>query len=298
MALSYSNAKKIAITDYLGQLGFEPARVRGNDYWYRSPFRSERDASFKVNVKMNLWYDHGEGIGGTLLDLGSKLHSCTVKEFVERLENSNLSFDRSPVNAKLPPENRIEIISAYPLADGSLIEYLNGRKIDLQTAQDHCKEIEFKITKRTYKAVGFRNNSGGFELRNTWFKGSSSPKDVTLFKNGFENLIVTEGFIDYLSLHQLKDNNIQRDLKESDHLILNSISFIRKALPVIKTYKVRQLFLDNDQAAEKAKAFLRASNIEFSDRSGFYAKHKDVNDLLTKSYDLHLQPPRKRSLRP
>jgi hypothetical protein len=103
MALSYSEAKGIAITDYLSRLGFEPARVRGNDYWYRSPFRSERDASFKVNIKLNLWYDHGEGVGGTLLDLGPRLHSCTIREFVSKLEDSNLTLNFVPHTKKIDP---------------------------------------------------------------------------------------------------------------------------------------------------------------------------------------------------
>ena len=32
-------------------------------------------------------------------------------------------------------------------------------------------------------ALGFKNDSGGYELRNEFFKGSNSPKDVTTFKN-------------------------------------------------------------------------------------------------------------------
>jgi hypothetical protein len=298
MALAYSEAKKIAIVDYLARLGFEPTRVRGNDYWYRSPFRGERDASFKVNVKLNLWYDHGEGVGGTLLDLGPKLHSCTIKEFVDRLENHNLSFENRVNRANIQtPENRIEIVGTSNINDNALISYLAQRKIDLSTANKYCEEVDFKIADRIYKAVGFKNKSGGYELRNSWFKGSSSPKDVTLIQNGSDSLIVTEGFFDYLSLHQLRDSAIQKEIAGSDHLILNSISFMRKSLPLIKTYRNRALFLDNDQAAEKAKAFLNTSNVDFIDRSSLYAKHKDVNDLLVKRSGMTPTSIRKRSQR-
>jgi hypothetical protein len=295
MALSFSDAKKIAITDYLAQVGFEPARVRGNAYWYRSPFRSERDASFKVDAKLNLWFDHGEGVGGTLLDLGPRLHSCTTREFVTRLENSNLSVvPELPKRTTQPPETRVEILTTSPISDDTLVAYLADRKIDLSNASAHCTEVEFRIAQREYKAIGFRNDSGGYELRNSWFKGSSSPKDVTLIKNGSDNLIVTEGFIDYLSLHQLKEKGIQKEIAESDHLILNSISFMRKSLPLIKTYRKRALFLDNDQAAEKAKAFLKASSVDFVDRSSLYAKHKDINEFLVKG-DVSITSSRKRS---
>lgn len=298
MALSFSDAKKIAITDYLARLGFEPASVRGNAYWYRSPLRSERDASFKVDVKLNLWYDHGEGVGGTLLDLGPRLHSCTIKEFVTRLENSNLSVvPELPRRTTQPPESRVDILSTSPISDDTLMAYLADRKIDVGNASAHCTEVEFRIAQRTYKAIGFRNNSGGYELRNSWFKGSSSPKEVTLIKTGSTKLTVTEGFFDYLSLHQLRDNAIQKEIADSDHLILNSISFMRKSLPLIKTYRNRMLFLDNDQAAEKAKAFLKASSVDFVDRSSLYAKHKDINEMLVKGTGITPTSIRKRSPR-
>jgi hypothetical protein len=299
MALAYSEAKKIAIVDYLARLGFEPTRVRGNDYWYRSPFRGERDASFKVNVKLNLWYDHGEGVGGTLLDLGSKLHSCTIKEFVDRLENHNLSFENRSNNIRREPaENRVEILGTRKINDDALVKYLCQRKIDLSNANKYCEEVDFKIANRSYKAVGIQNKSGGYELRNSWFKGSSSPKDVTLIRNGSDSLVITEGFFDYLSLHQLKQNELQKTLADSDHLILNSIAFVNKSLPVIKTYNLKQLYLDNDPAAEKAKAFLTASNIQFQDRSILYAKHKDLNEFLTKEAAISQTSNRRRSIRP
>lgn len=55
--LSFAEAKQIPIMEYLTGLGFEPAKVRGDDYWYHSPFREERTPSFKVSTKLNVWYD-------------------------------------------------------------------------------------------------------------------------------------------------------------------------------------------------------------------------------------------------
>src|SRR5687768_15516479 len=89
--LSFAEAKQIPITDYLSGLGFEPAKTRGYDLWYHSPFREERTPSFKVNTKLNVWYDHGTGEGGTILDLGAKLHQCTLSEFLDKLSERNYS---------------------------------------------------------------------------------------------------------------------------------------------------------------------------------------------------------------
>jgi hypothetical protein len=282
MVLSFSDAKKISISDYLLKLGHEPAKIRGNDYWYRSPLREERDASFKVNKKLNVWYDHGSGEGGTLLDLGAKIHGCSLMEFVELLSRDNFSFHRPPQKLDLIEESKVELISANSITDQALIQYLEQRKIDPGIADIYCKQIHFKIKDRDYMAIGFPNRSGGYELRNSWFKGSSSPKDITTIHRGQESLCVTEGLFDFLSLHQVKDKQIQKLVGKSDFLVLNSIAFVKKALPIMSAYKVQELFLDNDQAAKKAKEVLNDAGLGSNDRSEFYSSFKDLNEYLVK----------------
>lgn len=74
--LSIEEARQIDIVQYLSGLGYEPAKVRHFDYWYLSPLREEKTPSFKVNRKLNRWYDHGLGKGGNLVDLASYLTSA------------------------------------------------------------------------------------------------------------------------------------------------------------------------------------------------------------------------------
>ncbi len=57
--MNCDEANQIDLVDYLSSLGNEPAKIRGNDYWYLSPLRQEKEASFKVNKNKNVWYDHG-----------------------------------------------------------------------------------------------------------------------------------------------------------------------------------------------------------------------------------------------
>lgn len=283
MALSFSDAKQIAIADYLSKLGFEPDKVRGNDYWYRSPLRHERDASFKVNTKLNLWYDHGSGEGGTLLDLGMKLHQCTLPEFVNLLEQGNFtsfSFQRQPFKEE---QSKIEIIDVRKLENDELLKYLNGRLIEETVAKAYCKEVHFKISDKIFQAIGFKNNSGGFELRNSWFKGSSSPKDLTYFDNGSSRLCTFEGFIDFMALLQLKKPEIKSLSQNSDFLILNSLSFLGRSYSILKSYKENYLFLDNDTAGCKAKQRISEEGITFHDCSLYYKESKDLNDYLKKT---------------
>lgn len=285
MALNFLESKKIPITEYLSRLGFEPAKVRGNDYWYRSPFRGERDPSFKVNARLNLWYDHGSGEGGTILDLGAKINGCSVLEFLRLLEGEKLDYKVFPFHRqpKDVDENKLIITAVNHLTDASLIDYLNSRAISREIAYQHCLEAEFRIGKREYKAVAFQNQSGGFELRNSWFKGSSSPKDVSYFNSDTPNLSVFEGFIDFLSLKQLEKDGLS-PAEHSDYLVLNSLSFLSRNLECIKGRECVSLFLDNDTAGRKAKAQIESTGVRLEDQSDLYKSFKDVNEYLTASH--------------
>lgn len=282
MALSFSQARQIPITGYLSGIGLEPAKVRGNDHWYYSPFRSERSPSFKVNTKLNVWYDHGSGEGGTIVDLGAKLHQCSLHDFLEKLaaENHNasrLSFHRTPFEA---PERKLEILAERDLRNRDLLYYLESRGVKSHFAREYCREVDFRIGEKAYLAIGFANRSGGFELRNRWFKGSASPKDVTVIDNGSADLCVVEGFVDFLSLLTL---NQQRAIKlpfRASFLVLNSISLLKKNLPLLSPDRNIHLFLDNDLAGKEAKDSLTLSGIQFGDAGETYAGHKDVNDFL------------------
>ena len=285
--LSFSEAKKIPITDYLARLGFEPAKIRGADYWYHSPFREERTPSFKVNTNLNVWYDHGTGEGGSILDLGAKLNQCAPQEFLEKLSqgNHNVSLHRlrPPIQK---PENKLEVVSVMALTSPDLIHYLNSRGIDKETASIYCKEVEFRIGPRIYSAVAFPNQSGAYELRNRWFKGSSSPKDISYINNNAEKLSVLEGFMDFLSALQIDQSEFRRLTKDSDFLILNSLRLINRCLPLIQSHKEVNLLLDNDLAAKEAKENLNNKGVHFSDASTLYEQHKDMNDYLIATKEL------------
>jgi DNA primase len=283
MALSFSEAKRIPIVDYLLEAGFEPARIKGNDYWYYSPFRHERTPSLKVNTKLNVWYDHGSGEGGTIIDVGMRIHQCSRIEFLDRLSRGTVSNSIQPKPRKdRVEESKLEIVSSKALCSDTLLSYLKSRGVKTPFGPQHCKEIEFKIGSKNYEAIGFPNRSGGFELRNRWFKGSSSPKDISVIDNGSDHLCVTEGFMDFLSLLTL---NLHRSIElpvNSNFLILNSLSFLGRSLPLFEAHKSNLIFLDNDLAGRQAKETLSSKGIEFHDQSSFYKNYKDVNDYLMK----------------
>jgi len=277
---SLEEAKHIDLVDYLLKLGFQPAKVRQFDYWYLSPLRQEKTASFKVNRKLNLWYDHGIGKGGNIIDFAILYNNCTIDEFLLQLA-SNLSFQKPfthyPEQANCDTKSKINIIRESVLSSSSLLHYLKQRKISIGLADRYCREVKYEINGKEYFAIGFKNNSGGYELRNPFFKGSCSPKDITTFNNQREEAMVFEGFFDFLSFMVIQKK--QPEIK-SDFVILNSTSFFEKARPFMEQHSAIKLYLDRDSTGQNYNRYALSLSNKYKDESGMYQHHKDLNDWL------------------
>lgn len=293
----WDEVKRIDLVGYLDSLGFQPKLIRNNDYWYYSPFRQEKTPSFKVNRQQNVWFDHGIGEGGTIVDLGIKLFNCTYQELIEKLTSGKTILNKRsepPYKEISPTQKQIEVLSASILQDLELTTYLKNRAIHIDIAGKYCSEIDFRIGDRSYKAIGFPNRTGGYELRNRWFKGSSTPKDISLIAsmNGQSKLSVFEGFIDFLSALTISDHKFINATKESSFLVLNSVAFIAREIPLLRSFQDIKLFLDNDKAGRDAKLLLQDQAISFQDASTWYSRHKDVNEyLMSSALNLKKQEP-------
>lgn len=268
----------ISIKQYLESKGITPVKDRGYYGMYYSPFRKDTDPSFKVDYGKDLWYDFGTGEGGSIVDLLMMLENYSLSEALQKLDDS-FSFHRdTPVIPAKPreQESAIKIQDIIPLTHPALLDYLKERSIDMETAKRYCSEIHYSITGKPYFAIGFRNDVGGWELRNRNFKGSSTPKNITTINNGSDTVMVFEGFIDFLSYLSLKGNSSPT----IDTAILNSVANLQKAIPFLQSHRTVHAFLDNDEAGRKSLASLRelltSSNVV--DQSSFYRNYKDVND--------------------
>ena len=90
--MNCKEAKNISIIHYLSSIGLKPEKDTDNESWYLSPFRTESTASFKVDHMKNLYYDFGEGIGDTIIDLVMKIRNCNVAEALNELSKESFSF--------------------------------------------------------------------------------------------------------------------------------------------------------------------------------------------------------------
>jgi hypothetical protein len=284
---SLQELKQTDIVEYLEKLGHQPQKIRNNDYWYLSPLRDETQPSFKVNRKLNAWYDHGIGKGGNIIDFGILYHECNVSQLIKKLQDF-LSFHPQTLTVQQPLANTqklskaleptIKVIAAKPLTHPSLCRYLDDRKIPLDVAKKYCQEVEFELNGKRYFAIEFENKSGGFELRNEHFKGSSSPKDVTLIEQGnSNNIAVFEGFFSFLSYLTIHQNNTS---PLTNFLVLNSLSFFEKGREIMERHELIYLLLDRDNAGLKHTNEALKWNTKYIDQSHFYKYSKDLNEYL------------------
>ena len=279
--MNYEEIKRrISSRAYLAARGINPRWERGNRGMYLSPLRKERTASFSVSYDKNLWHDFGTGEGGSIIDLVARMEGCSEIEAARRLaigEHGMLvPIHVEALRTNEPTPSRLIILSDRELTHPALLGYLTGRGIDPAIARTYCREVRYTIGGKEYFAIGFRNDAGGWELRNPRFKGSSTPKNITTLDNGSDTTMVFEGFIDFLSSLSLKAN----PTPAIDATVLNSVTNLQKAVPFLSHHRVVHAFLDNDDAGRKALARLEESlpSTEVIDQSVFYRNHKDLND--------------------
>ncbi|MCK0144420.1 toprim domain-containing protein [Arenibacter sp. F26102] len=266
-------ARDFPIEKALAKLGHFPTRTSDKEAWFLSPFRSETQASFKVSRPLNRWYDHGAGKGGNVIDLICLLSGTSVRETLDWLENGQISFSFHQQLFNGFEEERIKIRDVMELRHLALKEYVEKRGISLPTAKRLCREVHYSFKDKMYFAIGLQNDSYGWELRNKYYKNSSSPKDMTYINYGSRGLVITEGMFDMLSLLE-RDKELR---EEYDLLILNSLAFIEKAFGLFESYEAVQLYLDNDKTGKRAVGILMEQSPKCRDMSNLYKDFKDVN---------------------
>ena len=286
--MNIQEAKQIKIADYLQSLGHRPVKQLGGNLWYKSPLRNESEASFKVNAAINSWFDFGMGRGGNIIDLAAHLYaSDSLPYLLDKIEKqapyvhpTDSSFTQQ---ATEPSFEGLEVMELYHPA---LLRYLNERKINPHIARKVCVELHFSNNGKRYFAIGFKNKSGGYEIRNQFFKGCISPKDITHIRQQGEarsTCYVFEGMMDYLSFLTIRVQKFPTypSLEAQDYVILNSTSNVDKAIDILHDYERISCLLDNDDAGRKATAAIEnALGYRVRDASYLYSEYNDLNDYL------------------
>lgn len=269
----------ISLEEVLVSLGHLPTKQNEKEAWFLNPFSTENHASFKLDKRNNIWYLHSEGIGGNNTDFMMRYLKTSIKEVLEWAEKQNFSSFQSQKDYHSKSSSlNYSITEIKELQNENLKIYLQQRGLS-PTVYSLVKEVHFAIGEKKLYAIGFENLSGGWELRNQFYKGSLLKKDISvvnlnnnLKKN--KNVVVFEGFIDALSFVEMKP------FFNGDLLVMNSVSLLNRTNEFLKNYSEIHLFLDNDKAGETCKNSILKSFPEAKDYTEIYALYKDLNDYL------------------
>lgn len=138
-------------------------------------------------------------------------------------------------------------------------------------------EVHYELDGRRYFGLGFKNDSGGYEIRNPQIKICLEKKDITSIRNGCDTIRIFEGFSDYLSFRIL-ENTLEKE--PSDYVILNSVSMIHRTSQLLTQYQKIELYLDNDPTGDTATENLRKTYPHATDERILFRNHKDLNEFL------------------
>ena len=269
-----------------------------------------------MNTERNQWYDFALGKGGNIIALAQELYcSDHVPYLLQRIEEQTprihpVSFSFGKQSSSEPSFQQLEIV---PLSSPALLTYLQERGINIALAKRECSEAHFSHHGKRYFAIAFPNVSGGYEIRNRYFKGCIAPKEISHIKQpgtARETCYVFEGFMDYLSFLTLRLESCSKypELDRQDYMVLNSVANVSKALYPLGNYERIHCFFDNDRAGMEALQQIRVEygrDLYIRDASQTYSGCKDLNEYLQKQAErnrqvqsvreTHTQPPKKKN---
>ena len=268
----------IKLEEVLVSLGHHPTKQNEKEAWYLNPFSTETQASFKLNKRSNVWYLHSEGIGGNNIDFMKKYLNASIKEVLEWVEKQNFSSFQQQSFQRQNLENlhrNYEILEIINVQHSALLEYLNERKVANQAK--FIQEIHYRINGKNYFGIGFKNDSGGYEIRNKYAKICLGKKDITTIKNDSDKVRIFEGFFDFLSFKKVEE---YLEKEPSNYIILNSVSMVSKIKSSLENYKNIELYFDNDEAGNRAVEILKKELNNAEDGRVLYSDFKDLNEYL------------------
>lgn len=267
----------ISIKEILESFSLFPSKENHRTAFYFAIDREERTPSLSVDYNKNTAFDFGTGKKYDNVSIVQAIKRCSVSEALEYLERFDYSkpIQRFEKDVNQSPKSNYQILEVKAVEHPSLIQYLKSRKLESQISE--LEEIHYELNGRNYFGIGFKNDSGGYEIRNPHIKICLGKKDTTTIENNSNTLRIFEGFTDYLSFKILEQH---LEKSPSDYLILNSVSMISRATDLVKTYPNIELYLDNDPTGNEVTEILNRRFPEAEDCRILYLNHKDLNEFL------------------
>ncbi|SFT05595.1 hypothetical protein [Mucilaginibacter polytrichastri] len=247
--------EQVSITALLARLGYQPVHNSGRESVYRSVLHQDgKKPSFCVNDTLGMWYDKRTGKGGNVIDFGlafwpglatrevcGKLNDVMHQAVLPAVAGVKQAGKRRRKSLKLP---YFRIDKVCELGQTTSIRQFLERRGIWEEAQGVLQEVHYhKVDTHQkptlYAAAGYRNEHGGWQVRNKYFKGCLANKGLTLLAGDSRRLCVFKDIFDYLSW-----KHEHPDLSNSA-LIINSYSLLPAAIKVAMRYPELAVYFDH-----------------------------------------------------
>ncbi len=275
--------EQVCLVDLLARLGYHPLKPAGRELLYISPLRdSDTRPSFSVNQKLGVWYDHGLGQGGNIIDFGAAYWKLSFQDTLEKIAQT---IDQPIIKNSEPKRRHAKKIPHYQIEhikelgnNPAITVYLKERGI-WHAAQNRLKEIYYfvedeKKTRKYFFAAGHQNETGGWEVRSKYFKGCLGHKALTIIDGDKKQLSVFEGYFNYLSW--LTENEPLGTV-----IITNSVALLPQAISKAKDFESVSLYFDNDKTGRDATMQFKLQVPQATDHSTKYQNYNDYNEKIT-----------------
>ena len=272
--MNCSQAKNISIKAVLESFSLFPSKENSRTAFYFALDREEKTPSLSVDFIKNTAFDFGTGKSYDSISIVQAMKRCSISDALKYLEQFNFSFQEQNLKLENIPKG-YEIIDVKEIQHPALLDYLKSRNVE--DLKKWVEEIHYRMNDKNYFGIGFKNDSGGYEIRNAYSKICLGKKDITSIKNDSKDVRVFEGFFDFLSFKKV-ENYLEKET--SDYIILNSVSMIYKIKNLLENYKNIELYFDNDEAGTRAVEIIEKDLKNAEDCRVLYSGFKDLNDWL------------------
>lgn len=272
--MNCSEAKNISIRAVLESFSLFPSNENSRTAFYLAIDREEKTPSLSVDFSKNTAFDFGTGKSYDSISIVQTMKKCSVSDALKYLEQFNFSFQEQNLKLENLPKG-YEIIDVKKIQHPALLDYLKNRYVEDQ--KKWVEEMNYRMNDKNHFGIGFKNDSGGYEIRNAYSKICLGKKDITSIKNDSKDVRVFEGFFDFLSFKKV-ENYLEK--QRSDYIILNSVFMINKIKNDLGNYQNIELYFDNDDAGNRAVEIIKNENQNAKDCQALYSSFKDLNDWI------------------
>ena len=248
----------------------------GREYYFKK--KGQRTGSISVSDKG--WYDFSDGTKGGILkaiQLYDKFDWQQSISLIKSLDGSYTDFKENQYMRELKVVKEVN--------KNNLIKYINKRGLSYELAKKYLNEVYYANNNIENYSLGFKNNSGGYVLRNDNFKSQLGKQDITSinFDKNTTNkkVLLFEGVFNYLSYLQLYGDTGEKAI------ILNSSGNFKKFKDFVKdkfnyTY---HYYGDNDRTGDKLLEKIKNEKISVIDKRYLFQDKNDLNSYLVSKFN-------------